>query len=255
MIKLKRPQRPIELTEEKQREFTVAFCKSKLTKDAWNTKYIRTAIFESSHHKCCYCEKRIGPGYADMHIDHFKPKSKYPGEVAEWNNLMPACPDCNRAKGDLDTVENPIVNPYLDDPKDHFYLKDCRYKAKDRSLASKGNTSLDALDLNDLSKKCLPRYQVVSELLHQLNQLNVLAKEKKAVLSSSRTDCNRIISILRNLLNLCISSAEYAAFTATALQTDEDYIEIKEVLVSVGRWTTELEELDLQSKQCSYSYL
>ena len=127
MIKLIRPQKPIELSEKEQKELTQEYFESKKSKSVWNRDYIRRALLDSTNGKCCYCEKKIGSGKTDMHIDHFKPKSKYPDSVVEWDNLMPSCPDCNRSKNDHDTVEKSIVNPYVDNPKEYFYLKLCRY--------------------------------------------------------------------------------------------------------------------------------
>lgn len=43
---------------------------------------------------CGYCEE-----YCSGEVDHFKPKSKYPGLVYEWSNWVFACRPCNSNKG------------------------------------------------------------------------------------------------------------------------------------------------------------
>ena len=54
------------------------------------------------------------------HIEHYRPKSKYPKLTFEWSNLGLACPKCNTKKGDEFDEACSIVNPYTDNPLDHF---------------------------------------------------------------------------------------------------------------------------------------
>lgn len=251
MIHLDRPEKPEELTDDLQIKLTEEFKKDS-SKEVWNKSFIREALLDFSHNKCCYCEKRIGPGSADMHVDHFKPKSKYPDDVLKWNNLMPSCGDCNRNKSDHDTVEEPIVNPCEDDPKEYFYLKDCRYKSFDIDPDSKGNMTIEVLGLNDLTRKCMVRYQIVGELLDKLSRLNEFVGEwSKNFLTDTRKR-NRAINTCRDLLSMCVSSSEYSAFTATALQNDQDYITVRDKLRDSGVWNDELEDLDIRSKECVF---
>ncbi len=57
------------------------------------------------HHKCAYCETHVRAGTV-LEYDHFRPKkgvkdSSHTGYFwlgYEWTNLVPACPNCNRAK-------------------------------------------------------------------------------------------------------------------------------------------------------------
>lgn len=58
------------------------------------------------HYKCGYCETPVNPESA-INADHYRPKRKlkddksHPGYYwlgYDWNNLVPVCPDCNRAK-------------------------------------------------------------------------------------------------------------------------------------------------------------
>ena len=63
---------------------------------------------------------------------------------------------------------------------------------------------------------------------------------------------NKVVHGCRDLLYKCVPSAEYSAFTATALQTDSNYIELKKILIDTGQWNEELEALDKESKQCVY---
>ena len=56
------------------------------------------------------------------HIEHIKPKArdKHPELTFEWTNLGLACPSCNMNKGEDYSEDIPFVNPYVDDPPNHF---------------------------------------------------------------------------------------------------------------------------------------
>lgn len=60
----------------------------------------RTDIFDMTNGKCFYCGCTLDIN--DFHIDHFVPKSS---GGTSYNNLVPACPDCNLAKGCLSIDE------------------------------------------------------------------------------------------------------------------------------------------------------
>ena len=44
---------------------------------------------------CGYCEE-----LCKGHVDHFRPKSRYPHLVYQWSNWILACPTCNQSKGE-----------------------------------------------------------------------------------------------------------------------------------------------------------
>lgn len=251
MIQFARIDQPAELTIEVQKSLTDAFIADE-KKAVWNQPYIRAGLLAMTHEKCCYCEKKVGPGISDMHVDHFKPKSLYPYEVVSWNNLLPSCADCNRSKFDHDTVEEPIINPTEEDPRQYFYLKNFRYKAFDTNENSKANITIGVLDLNDLNKKCYVRYRVAAALLDKLADICLYAKEHKSELTTDTRKRNKVVRTCRDLLSLCIPSAAYSAFTATALQNDSDYIELQDILREANQWDSELEKLDQESKKCVY---
>ncbi len=251
MIYIERTAKPAKLTDEVQEVLTKEYL-ADTQKTVWNKSFISEELLALSHGKCCYCERKVGNGSVDMHVDHFKPKSLYPNEVVSWNNLMPSCPDCNRNKSNHDTVAEPIVNPCEDDPRKYFYLKDFRYKAFDTARNSKANITIDVLRLNDLSKKCITRFQVTSEILEKLSNINIFAKENMTVLNTDVRKRNKVISTCRDLLEYCGPTAEFSAFTATALQKDSDYVELRKELQENGLWTQELENLDKESKRCVF---
>ncbi|EQC49005.1 bacteriophage Lambda NinG-like protein [Bacteriovorax sp. BSW11_IV] len=62
--------------------------------DSSNWKYLRAKVLELQGDRCLCCGKRED----EMHIDHIKPKSRYPHLQYMIDNLQVLCPDCNRAK-------------------------------------------------------------------------------------------------------------------------------------------------------------
>ena len=75
---------------------------------------IRDGLRDETASKCAYCEGLVNDVSYD-HIEHMKPKKKNPELVCKWDNLTIACPRCNTNKGDFDSADCPLLNPYVDD--------------------------------------------------------------------------------------------------------------------------------------------
>lgn len=81
----------------------------------------KQALKMANSDKCMYCESKIS--HIDFaHIEHYKPKAqnKSPELEFEWTNLGYACPKCNNNKSDKFHYDTPYIDPYLDDPSEHF---------------------------------------------------------------------------------------------------------------------------------------
>ena len=133
---------------------------------------VKNALWKMHHGKCCYCEKRVEPG--DLHIEHFRPRgafrqtsdgaNEYPGYywlAYSWDNLLLACPTCNRAKSSKFPLKYPnlrarchndelgnetplLVNPTVDDPRDHIrFSDDAPYP-----LTKEGQCTIEELQLH-----------------------------------------------------------------------------------------------------------
>lgn len=59
-------------------------------------------LAEDFGHRCAYCDDLdfYGGGYQVYHVEHFAPKAKFPELQFDYDNLLYACPWCNRAKSD-----------------------------------------------------------------------------------------------------------------------------------------------------------
>lgn len=88
-------------------------------------------IAKECFYQCVYCsihEAQFG-GIDHYHIDHFKPKSKFPEDEDNILNLFYACPICNRFKSDDWPGEPELnalsyINPSVFDYTDLFEINE-----------------------------------------------------------------------------------------------------------------------------------
>lgn len=88
-------------------------------KQKYNNEEVKAALKSESRNKCMYCESSVSHVTFE-HIEHIKPKSKYPNLTFEYSNLGLACPKCNMNKSDTYDENTPFINPYCDNPNNHF---------------------------------------------------------------------------------------------------------------------------------------
>ncbi|WP_462268091.1 HNH endonuclease family protein [Mucilaginibacter sp.] len=90
----------------------------------YQNKKIKSTLIAMFYGKCAFCESYIeNVDYGD--IEHFKPKSLFPEEAINWDNLLLSCKKCNGAgqKGDAWPLNNeggPLINPCTENPNDYF---------------------------------------------------------------------------------------------------------------------------------------
>ena len=79
----------------------------------------KNTLISGNFDKCMYCESKISHVYYGD-IEHIKPKNKFPDLEFSWENLGYACAQCNGIKSDKYDEDNPILNPYADNPLNHI---------------------------------------------------------------------------------------------------------------------------------------
>jgi uncharacterized protein (TIGR02646 family) len=118
----------------------------------WSGPEVRQSLWELTAGKCAYCESPLGETGA-WSVDHFRPTGQavnLDGAVSpdrywwlayEWDNLLPACPQCSRNKGTRFPVERQrvkatttgegldregalLLDPRRDDPPAHLAYVD-----------------------------------------------------------------------------------------------------------------------------------
>lgn len=240
MIKLSRLYTPIELTPAFVKEKTEEY---KLTKKSvWNIDWLKDSLKGLSHGKCAYCECDLSKGSNYMEVEHFEDKHNNVEKVMEWDNLLPSCKHCNDHKSTHDVIAEPIVNPFIDDPRNHLYFQHYRYKSKD----DKGRTTIDVLQLNSGERKMVDtRFEIgnaLEDLIEDILDKYGVFKRKPTVRNR-----NKLTNSVSKMLQQCQPESEYAALCATVLHSSDDYRQIKTGLKSDGLWSQEMERMDVSS--------
>lgn len=236
MIKLELPEKPIQLTDEIEKELTELFKKNGTA--VWNKAYIKEPLLTMSNNKCAYSEQKLGERSAYMWIDHFKHKDKYKDAVVEWGNLLPSCQKCNTTKNDWDVLIDPIVNPLTDNPGDYLYIKGFRFHAKNE----KGKNTIEAVALNDRIHFVTPRADSAFLIIDLLSAHYKLLLEVKTDRKRNNT-INRIKSILEQ------SGPQHefsAAISTYLLYEDPLFQEIKSYLISIEKWDEQFQQIEAE---------
>lgn len=231
MIKLTQVPPPEYLTSEKIKLLTEKF-KNK-NSPVWADKKIKKALNLTSNGKCCYCECNLGTTANYLEVEHFKCKSKYPDEVLEWSNLLPACKRCNSIKNNHDVVLTPIINPYLDIPKQHLALKSRRLIGLD----DLGKNTVEILELNDLQRLLRERSLLIDVIEDKISNLLELTTTTDFII------IRKIKTGIRGLLSESQPTCTFSAITSTFLTTSLDFLEIKNFLIVHEQWDQDLVDL------------
>lgn len=243
MIQLKAVDKPVELTDDVFAKLTEEY--KKTGKAVWKKSYITKALLEMSFNKCCFCETRINEESKYLEIDHFHPKILYPDEVVLWGNLLPACKRCNGNKLDHDTVKKPIINPVVDNPKDHLLLKSYRL----HGLTELGECTVTEVYLNDRQRLVNKRFEIGEAIIEGLIDLLTMTTEYSHAPSNRRK--NRIIGKLEKIMEEGTKASEYSATAATIILTDTNYIKIKQLFEMHHLWSDEFINLEKQVSYCA----
>jgi uncharacterized protein (TIGR02646 family) len=241
MIKLDRALKPSYLTDAKVVELTNEFKSS--GKSVWNNHNIKTPLLNSSHGKCAYCECNLQKESNYMEVEHFEDKLHTPEKVVFWENLLPSCKKCNSAKGTHNVILEPIVNPYCEDPKEHFKLRFFRLRGK----TNKGKNTIDVTDLNNSNRLVMSRFEIgekISELLE-----TALDRFESYQGNSNVRSRNKLIGVIEGILDECQPASSYAAFTSTILLTDEKFLWIVAEMKKINLWTNDLDILYLSAEE------
>jgi len=235
VIKLVRENRPDFLTDEKILELTTKFKSNKSS--VWNNKHIKKPLLQSSHGKCAYCECPLTSDSNYMEVEHFEDKHHNEDKVVVWENLLPSCKKCNGSKGIHNVNDEPIINPYSDEPRDHLSMRLYRLRGK----TAKGKSTIEVTNLNHSSRLVVSRFEIgekVDELVDTACDRYHICIEKKDTRSR-----NRLFKIIEGLLEECQPESIYSASTATNLLTDTKFLELVSVMKAEAIWSDELERL------------
>ncbi|MCK7546183.1 HNH endonuclease [Marinobacter bryozoorum] len=241
MIKLERFPKPLFLTGDKVKELTEEYTRSGFS--VWNIEHIKEPLLRSSFGKCSYCECDLTEESKYMEVEHFEDKKHNPDKVVTWENLLPACKKCNGSKGTHDVISEPILNPYVNDPREHLAIRFYRM----RGLTQLGKNSIDVVGLNNQERLVLKRFEIGSQIAESIE----MAWERYSTYKSNdRTQSkNRLISLVEGILAECQPKAIYAATTSTVVLSDRSFIGLIAALKNDDLWNDDLETLYESGKE------
>lgn len=234
MIRLTLPEKPIELTAEREAELVNEF---KLTEKAvWKKAFITEPLLKMSNGKCAYSEQKLNSESAYMHVEHFKHKNQYPDLVVRWGNLLPSCQKCNDTKHTWDVVAEPIVNPLEDTPADHLYVRAFRFYGKDK----KGDNTIEAVALNDRVHFVEARSTIAFKIADTIQSLYESVQE--ADTERKKRNC---VNRIKSALNECGPNHVYSAVLSTYILYEFDtYVALRQFLKEQNLWDGELENIE-----------
>lgn len=236
MIKLNKPVAPDYLDDETVVRLTESF---KVTgKNVWNHDDIKSALLLSSSSKCAYCECKLNAESNYMEVEHFEDKSSNPDKVVLWDNLLPSCKRCNGAKGTHNVSLEPIVNPFVNEPKSHLGFKLYRLTNK----TNVGKNTIDALNLNHSERAVIKRFEIGEQVLSSINDAHDRYHAWSVGGQTTRSK-NILVGGVEGLLLECQPCSSYSATAATVLHNELRYVQLVELLKIEGHWNDVLNEL------------
>lgn len=153
-----------------------------------NKKYLA----KDFRHRCAYCDDldAYGGGFAAYHVEHFAPKSKFPAGQFDYDNLLYACPWCNRAKSDI----WPSADPKISVVGDEGFVDPCT-EEYDKHLRRLSDGSLEGITpLGKYMYKTLQLYLRRHAIIHNVEKLKRKVDELKADIAADKArgkDCSR----------------------------------------------------------------
>ncbi len=130
----------------------------------YNQKNVKESLQREVKYKCMYCESKLSH-VSYEHIEHIKPKFKYPELTFEWQNLGLACPVCNMNKSDEYDSNLPFLNPFVDKPSDYLFATGPYVFGRPGKDRGKLTEKIIKLNRVDLVEQRLERIDAIRQLM------------------------------------------------------------------------------------------
>lgn len=190
-------------------------------------KDIKSILFESTYRKCAFCEG-FPEDNGNIEVEHFHPKSLYPAEAFSWENFLPCCRKCNGAKDAHDTKNEPIINPFINNPEDHLAISS--------SLRVIGKDEIGSKTIEVCGLKGTRIYRPYSELLVQFLQYDddlTAVLQEYSLKNTPTTKRNQLVKIkesIERLEGLMNKKSKYSFFCSSFILSSESYKAAKSLI-------------------------
>lgn len=153
----------------------------------------RAEIEEDCKNRCVYCDVSLEEhGYEGMAIDHFRPEAHFPNLSNNPNNLVLACPKCNRSKWHHWPCEKKdnmpsynenvgFIDPFTEDRRKFFSV---RVDGALESIKSPAPYMLKILNLNRKARIQVRRRRIIQNEVQLL--IHACSNCIQRVLNSAR---------------------------------------------------------------------
>ncbi|NOH60315.1 HNH endonuclease [Vibrio sp. RE88] len=140
----------------------------------------KAALKSASNNKCMYCESEVLT-VDHGEIEHFRPRSKYPALIYDWNNLGFVCHRCNHAKLAKFDEGTPYIDPYSEDPENHILF--CGFEARPFRQCERGELTISDIQLNrpDLRESRIEKLKEIDAFIITWNSKNNDRLKEKAL--------------------------------------------------------------------------
>ncbi len=196
----------------------------------YNKKDIKNTLIKSSNGKCAFCECIPSEG-GNIEIEHFKPKSLYPEDTFNWNNLLPSCRKCNGSKLAHDTLSEPIVNPYDISPEEVFTYELINIKAKKGKYENTGKNTIRVCSLNS-QRLWKPRSEILVSIHQFFDDIEKCLDDIKEA-DSLKKRINRIRNLneaIERIESLSNVTEKYSSFCKYYIEESDIYKEAKSLI-------------------------
>ncbi|SMN01283.1 hypothetical protein SPONL_1904 [uncultured Candidatus Thioglobus sp.] len=121
--------------------------------------------------RCGYCDDPdIHYGQKiSYHIDHFRPKNKFPNLKTDYSNLVYSCPYCNNAKSDKWKEVNGFIDPCDNEYDSHLERNG---KGKIRYKTDRGRYIFESLKLHLIRHELIWSLAILERQKQQLNKIS-----------------------------------------------------------------------------------
>lgn len=149
---------------------------------------VHDTLLQEQGYSCCYCESRISTQIS--HIEHFKPRSKYPELSLEYANLLASCQGeaedpppkpsyCGQLKGAWYDSQL-LVSPLVPACADYFRYSDDGQilPTRDLSKATAAITTIEKLGLDINKLRRLRKSAIEGVLDDEFDELTETEKRK-----------------------------------------------------------------------------
>lgn len=189
--------------------------------------------------KCVYCESYVDVTcYAN--IEHYHPKSIYPDQTFQWENLYMGCTLCNTPKNAFDTGIEPFVHPENEEPEDFLTFDDMMYVPK-YANGTDYQKAWNVIQQCDLQR--IPLIQahasiLVSYLKSREALIGRIGKYNAHVdVNTKAKDALAIYTTMMGLKNEAADDAQYAGFMRYLLRKSS---EVHDAVLIINQHKTDL---------------